>query len=350
MIIGAGPAGEAAAFKARERGASVAIVDRQWFGGSCPHIGCLPSKALLHSAARHAANPATYSWAARLGPPRLHGQPPGRRRRAGRLGPRQARSRRPARSPTAGPPGSSDAAGSRSATTTRSMSCSGRERHRRGRLRLEGAAGARARRHRDVDEPRGDAGPRAAEEPARPRRRPDRLRDGPGLRPVRRPDDDRPVGRPAHADRPSAQLRGGRGGAAGIRRRRPARRPGRRAPGPAPARTAPTSSTSTTARPPRATRSCSPSGATFPLDDLGLEHYGIDTTGRTPRLPARRPAADRRRAVGHRRPGRSRAPHPPGPLPGRARRPDGARRGRRARLPGAAAGDLHRPRGRVRRR
>ena len=53
-IIGAGPAGEAAAYKARERGARVAIVDRQWFGGSCPHVGCLPSKSLLHSAAGHA--------------------------------------------------------------------------------------------------------------------------------------------------------------------------------------------------------------------------------------------------------------------------------------------------------
>jgi dihydrolipoamide dehydrogenase len=62
VIIGAGPAGEAAAFKARERGATVAIVDREWFGGSCPFIGCLPSKALLHSAARHAANPAAYPW------------------------------------------------------------------------------------------------------------------------------------------------------------------------------------------------------------------------------------------------------------------------------------------------
>jgi pyruvate/2-oxoglutarate dehydrogenase complex dihydrolipoamide dehydrogenase (E3) component len=61
-IIGAGPAGEAAAYKARERGATVAIVDREWFGGSCPFIGCLPSKALLHAAARHAANPAGYPW------------------------------------------------------------------------------------------------------------------------------------------------------------------------------------------------------------------------------------------------------------------------------------------------
>jgi pyruvate/2-oxoglutarate dehydrogenase complex dihydrolipoamide dehydrogenase (E3) component len=63
VIIGAGPAGEAAAQKARAFGQSVAIVDSQWFGGSCPHIGCVPSKALLNSAARHAANPATYDWA-----------------------------------------------------------------------------------------------------------------------------------------------------------------------------------------------------------------------------------------------------------------------------------------------
>jgi pyruvate/2-oxoglutarate dehydrogenase complex dihydrolipoamide dehydrogenase (E3) component len=61
-IIGAGPAGEAAAHEARGRGASVAIIDRRWFGGSCPHIGCLPSKSLLHAAAEHHANPAAYSW------------------------------------------------------------------------------------------------------------------------------------------------------------------------------------------------------------------------------------------------------------------------------------------------
>jgi len=62
VIIGAGPAGEAAAHEARSRGASVALIDRLWFGGSCPHIGCLPSKSLLHGADEHAANPAAYSW------------------------------------------------------------------------------------------------------------------------------------------------------------------------------------------------------------------------------------------------------------------------------------------------
>jgi pyruvate/2-oxoglutarate dehydrogenase complex dihydrolipoamide dehydrogenase (E3) component len=62
VVIGAGPGGEAAAYKARDLGATVAIVDRRWFGGSCPHIGCLPSKALLHGAAEHHANPTTYQW------------------------------------------------------------------------------------------------------------------------------------------------------------------------------------------------------------------------------------------------------------------------------------------------
>jgi pyruvate/2-oxoglutarate dehydrogenase complex dihydrolipoamide dehydrogenase (E3) component len=61
VIIGAGPAGEAAAHKARALGASVAIADAGWFGGSCPHIGCLPSKALLHAAERHASG-ADYPW------------------------------------------------------------------------------------------------------------------------------------------------------------------------------------------------------------------------------------------------------------------------------------------------
>ena len=60
-IIGAGPAGEAAARKARDLGASVAIADREWFGGSCPFIGCIPSKSLLHAAARRACGD-DHSW------------------------------------------------------------------------------------------------------------------------------------------------------------------------------------------------------------------------------------------------------------------------------------------------
>ena len=60
VIIGAGAAGEAAAFKARALGASVAIVDRGLFGGSCPFWACIPSKTLLHAAAMHACG--DYDW------------------------------------------------------------------------------------------------------------------------------------------------------------------------------------------------------------------------------------------------------------------------------------------------
>jgi pyruvate/2-oxoglutarate dehydrogenase complex dihydrolipoamide dehydrogenase (E3) component len=60
-IIGAGPAGEAAAFEARRRGASVAIIDGDLFGGACPFFACMPSKSLLHSAAVHAGG-GDYPW------------------------------------------------------------------------------------------------------------------------------------------------------------------------------------------------------------------------------------------------------------------------------------------------
>jgi pyruvate/2-oxoglutarate dehydrogenase complex dihydrolipoamide dehydrogenase (E3) component len=61
VVIGAGPAGESAAFAARERGASVMVVDRDLFGGACPFFACMPSKSLLHSAAVHAAG-GDYPW------------------------------------------------------------------------------------------------------------------------------------------------------------------------------------------------------------------------------------------------------------------------------------------------
>jgi len=61
VIIGAGAAGEAAAFLARKRGASVAVIDRDLFGGSCPFWACMPSKTLLHAAAVHAVG-GDYPW------------------------------------------------------------------------------------------------------------------------------------------------------------------------------------------------------------------------------------------------------------------------------------------------
>jgi len=53
VIIGSGAAGEAALELARNRGASVAIVEEDLFGGSCAFWACMPSKALLHAAAVH---------------------------------------------------------------------------------------------------------------------------------------------------------------------------------------------------------------------------------------------------------------------------------------------------------
>src|SRR5688500_6305100 len=61
VVIGAGAAGEAAAHFARSRDASVAIIDRALFGGSCPFWACMPSKALLHAASVHHAG-GDYPW------------------------------------------------------------------------------------------------------------------------------------------------------------------------------------------------------------------------------------------------------------------------------------------------
>ncbi len=50
IVIGAGPAGEAAAMKASKGGLHVAVIEnRKQVGGSCTHLGTIPSKALRHS-------------------------------------------------------------------------------------------------------------------------------------------------------------------------------------------------------------------------------------------------------------------------------------------------------------
>jgi dihydrolipoamide dehydrogenase len=51
VVIGAGPGGYAAAFKAAELGLEVTVIDPEANpGGVCLHRGCIPSKALLHVA------------------------------------------------------------------------------------------------------------------------------------------------------------------------------------------------------------------------------------------------------------------------------------------------------------
>ena len=50
VVIGAGPAGYVAAIRAAQLKQKVAIVDKQWLGGVCLNIGCIPSKSLLRNA------------------------------------------------------------------------------------------------------------------------------------------------------------------------------------------------------------------------------------------------------------------------------------------------------------
>lgn len=50
VVIGAGPGGYVSAIRASQLGQKVAIVDRQWLGGVCLNVGCIPSKALLKNA------------------------------------------------------------------------------------------------------------------------------------------------------------------------------------------------------------------------------------------------------------------------------------------------------------
>jgi dihydrolipoamide dehydrogenase len=51
LVLGAGPGGYSAAFRAADLGRKVVLVDaRERLGGVCLNIGCIPSKALLHAA------------------------------------------------------------------------------------------------------------------------------------------------------------------------------------------------------------------------------------------------------------------------------------------------------------
>ncbi len=50
IVIGAGPGGYVCAIRATQLGKKAAIVDREWLGGVCLNVGCIPSKALLRNA------------------------------------------------------------------------------------------------------------------------------------------------------------------------------------------------------------------------------------------------------------------------------------------------------------
>jgi len=50
VVLGAGPGGYVAAIRAKQLGLSTAIIEKQYWGGVCLNVGCIPSKALLRNA------------------------------------------------------------------------------------------------------------------------------------------------------------------------------------------------------------------------------------------------------------------------------------------------------------
>lgn len=50
IVIGAGPGGYVSAIRSAQLGLKTAIVDKQWLGGVCLNVGCIPSKSLLKNA------------------------------------------------------------------------------------------------------------------------------------------------------------------------------------------------------------------------------------------------------------------------------------------------------------
>lgn len=50
VVVGSGPGGYVAAIRAAQRGASVAVVERESLGGVCLNVGCIPTKTLIYTA------------------------------------------------------------------------------------------------------------------------------------------------------------------------------------------------------------------------------------------------------------------------------------------------------------
>ncbi|NCO35624.1 MAG: dihydrolipoyl dehydrogenase [Armatimonadetes bacterium] len=72
LVIGGGPGGYVAAFRAADLGMEVAIVeDRPHLGGVCLHRGCIPSKALLHAAKLIFESAEAFSFGISFGEPQI---------------------------------------------------------------------------------------------------------------------------------------------------------------------------------------------------------------------------------------------------------------------------------------
>ncbi|MFL2099383.1 dihydrolipoyl dehydrogenase [Desemzia sp. FAM 23991] len=53
VVVGSGPGGYVAAIRAAQLGQKVAIVEREYIGGVCLNVGCIPSKALISAGHRY---------------------------------------------------------------------------------------------------------------------------------------------------------------------------------------------------------------------------------------------------------------------------------------------------------
>jgi dihydrolipoamide dehydrogenase len=72
LVIGAGPGGYTAAFRAADLGKKVVLVDRrETLGGVCLNVGCIPSKALLHAAKTIKDAAAMGGHGVKFGPPAI---------------------------------------------------------------------------------------------------------------------------------------------------------------------------------------------------------------------------------------------------------------------------------------
>lgn len=49
VVIGAGPGGYVAAIRAAQTGQKVTIIEKEFIGGTCLNVGCIPSKAVIHA-------------------------------------------------------------------------------------------------------------------------------------------------------------------------------------------------------------------------------------------------------------------------------------------------------------
>jgi dihydrolipoamide dehydrogenase len=72
VVIGSGPGGYAAAFLAADKGMHVTLIDAgEKPGGTCLHVGCIPSKALLHTAKLITDARGAGAFGVQFGPPKI---------------------------------------------------------------------------------------------------------------------------------------------------------------------------------------------------------------------------------------------------------------------------------------